>query len=471
VSLYRAVLRHARERAQACAVAGPDGELTYGELDRLATTLAGALVQRGIKKGDRVALHLPKSARAVGMMQAVLRIGAVYVPIDPLLPESRVREIVRDCDPSLVVTQPVMDMMSTEDAMSEPVAVLADDPAYILYTSGTTGTPKGICISHRNAEAFVQWVVDTTRPSPADRFANHAPFHFDLSVLDIYVALHAGASVRLIPEAVSYEPAGLNRFLVEQKITVWYSVPSALQMMMADVTFPTESELALRAVFFAGEAFPIRQLRKLRERWPGTEMWNLYGPTETNVCTAYRVGEIDPGRNLPVPIGVACSGDRVWAETASGTVAAPGEEGELIVDGPTVMLGHWGAAPHGNRPYRTGDWVLRGEDGGFEFICRIDHMVKVRGYRIELGAIEAALMHHPKIEQAAVIVEGEGLEAKLVAYVTGSGCPGLLEVKALCAERLPRYMIVDRVRPMNRLPLNRNGKVDRNRLAAEAVHE
>lgn len=470
MSLYAAVLRHASEHAQSCAVAGPDGELTYGELDQLATRWAGALAQRGIKKGDRVALHLPKSARALAMMQAVLRRGAVYVPIDPLLPKSRVREIVHDCDPALLISERLMDVMAEEGRLSEPETVTADDPAYILYTSGSTGAPKGICISHGNAEAFVGWVADTLRPGPADRFANHAPFHFDLSVLDIYVAFHAGASVRLIPEAASYEPAALNRFLVEEKITVWYSVPSVLQMMMADENFPSESDLALRTLFFAGEAFPIRQLRKLRERWPGVEMWNLYGPTETNVCTAYQVGTIAADRELPVPIGTACSGDRVWAETASGTVAEPGEEGELIVEGPTVMLGYWGAAPRRDGPYRTGDWALRREDGGFEFLGRIDHMVKVRGYRIELGAIEAALMSHPRIEQAAVIVEGEGLEAKLVAYMSGSDCPGLLEVKSLCAERLPRYMIVDRVRAMSSLPLNRNGKVDRGRLTAEAVH-
>jgi L-proline---[L-prolyl-carrier protein] ligase len=476
VSLYASVLRHARESAQACAAAGPDGELTYGELDRLAKRWAGALAEREIAKGDRVALHLPKGVRALAMMQAVLRRGAVYVPIDPLLPQSRVDEIVRDCKPALVITERVMNGMATEAelsesvAASEPVAVSADNPAYILYTSGSTGAPKGICISHGNAEAFVRWAVDTIRPEPDDRFANHAPFHFDLSVLDIYVALHAGASVRLIPEAASYEPTALNRFLVEEKITVWYSVPSVLQMMMSDATFPVESELELRALFFAGESFPIRQLRKLREAWPGVSMWNLYGPTETNVCTAYEVAVIAPEREVPVPIGTACSGDRVWAESASGMVAAPGEEGELIVEGPTVMLGYWGAAPRGNAPYRTGDWVLRREDGEFEFLGRIDHMVKVRGYRIELGAIEAALLHHPGIEQAAVIVEGEGLEAKLVAYVAGSDCPGLLEVKRLCAERLPRYMIVDRVRPMSRLPLNRNGKLDRRRLAAEAVH-
>src|SRR5262249_47318566 len=158
-------------------------------------------------------------------------------------------------------------------------------------------------------------------------------------------------------------------------------------------------------------------------------------------------------------IGAACSGDRVWAETPSGDVAQPGEEGELLAEGPTVMLGYWGAPPHGDAPYRTGDWVRRLDDGGFQFLGRLDNMVKLRGYRVELGASEAALSLPPGVEQAAVIVEGEGLEAKLVAYVAGPDCPGLLELKRHCADRLPRYMIVDRVRPLSRLPLNGNGKV------------
>ncbi len=471
MSLCAAVLRHAEERPTAPAVAGPDGALTYGELDRLAGRWANELVRQGVRKGDRVGLHLPKSARAVAMMQAVLRAGAIYVPIDAEAPESRVREILQDCDPALVVTERAIEAMPDSGESLEPAAVSDDDPAYILYTSGSTGAPKGICISHGNALAFVEWVADTISACPADRLANHAPFHFDLSVLDIYVALHAGASVRLIPESDAYEPSALNRFLTREKITVWYSVPSVLQRIMADASFPAEADTCLRAVFFAGEVFPIRALRKLRAWWPGVRMWNLYGPTETNVCTAYEVDAIAADRDIPVPIGSACSSDRVWAETHAGTVAGAGEEGELVVEGPTVMLGYWGAARQGGRPYRTGDWVQQIEDGGFQFLGRIDHMVKIRGYRVELGAIEAVLMRHPAIEQAAVVVEGEGLEARLVAYVAGTNPPPLLEIKRLCAERLPRYMIVDRVRRMSSLPLNRNGKVDRRLLAArEAMH-
>jgi clorobiocin biosynthesis protein CloN4 len=467
MSLYDPIRRRAQERPEACAVAGPDGELTYGELDHLAASWAAAL---RVAKSDRVVLQLPKSARAVALMQAVLRAGAVYVPVDPLTPESRLDRIVRDCQPALVITESTLAQLPDAPPQTEPVAVGPDDPAYILYTSGSTGEPKGVCLSHRNAEAFIDWVVDTIHLTPEDRFANHAAWSFDLSVLDLYAAFHAGASVRLVPESAAFDAPALNRFLRDERVTVWYSVPSVLRMMMAAPNFPSESDLAIRVLFFAGESFPIRPLRALRNAWPGVRFWNLYGPTETNVCTAYEVGDIPPDRDSPVPIGSACSGDRVWAETPSGAVAARGEEGELLVDGPTVMLGYWGALPRGNAPYRTGDWVRRLDDGGFQFLGRLDNMVKLRGYRVELGAIETALALHPRVEQAAVTVEGEGLDARLVAWIAGPDCPGLLELKRHCAERLPRYMIVDRVRSLPRLPLNRNGKVDRKLLAAEAAH-
>jgi acyl-coenzyme A synthetase/AMP-(fatty) acid ligase len=240
--------------------------------------------------------------------------------------------------------------------------------------------------------------------------------------------------------------------------------------MMADAAFPAPSELALRVLFFAGESFPLRQLRALRERWTNVRFWNLYGPTETNVCTAFEVPAIEPDRELPVPIGAACCGDCVWAETPSGAVAEPGEEGELLVDGPTVMLGYWGKKPRAAAPYRTGDWVRRLDEANFQFLGRMDNMVKLRGYRVELGAIEDALALHPRVERAVVVVEGESLDARLVAYVTGNDCPGLLEIKRHCAERLPRYMIPDRVRPVANLPLNGNGKVDRKLLTAGAAY-
>src|SRR5262249_30181750 len=304
------------------------------------------------------------------------------VPAHPSPPEPAAQRICRVCQPALSVPEPSLDQLPAAPPQSEPVPVGPHDPAYILYTSGSTGEPKGVCLSHENAEAFIRWVVDTIHPTPADRFANHASWNFDLSVLALYAAFHAGASVRLVPETAAFDAVALNRFLRAERVTVWYSVPSVLQMMMAAPDFPAESELSLRVLFFAGESFPIRQLRSLRQTWRGVRFWNLYGPTETNVCTAYEVREIPPDRDIPVPIGAACSGDRVWAETPSGAVAQPGEEGELLAEGPTVMVGYWGAPPHGDAPYRTGDWVRRLDDGGFQFLGRLDNMVKLRGYRV-----------------------------------------------------------------------------------------
>ncbi|MFD0889972.1 AMP-binding protein, partial [Streptosporangium algeriense] len=345
----------------------------------------------------------------------------------------------------------------------------ADDLAYILYTSGSTGVPKGVCLSHRNALAFVGWAAAELGAVPADRFANHAPFHFDLSVLDLYVAFHAGASVHLIPQETAYAPRLLVDFLMSGRITVWYSVPSALILMARDGGLLDTRPPALRALLFAGEPYPVTHLRRLREHLPGVRMLNLYGPTETNVCTFHEVGEVAEDRTLPVPIGRACSGDRVWAVREDGGVAGPGEEGELVVDGPTVMLGYWGAAPQAG-PYATGDLVLLQDDGDYRFLGRRDGQVKIRGYRVEIGEIEAVLQAHPAVGDAAVVLTGSGIDARLVAYLVPSGAerPNLLEIKRHCAAALPRHMIVDSVRHVDELPRTPNGKVHRRLLTSEA---
>jgi amino acid adenylation domain-containing protein len=484
VKLHELVREQARRSPGLLAVSGPDGQLTYGELDQEADALAGALARQGVQPGDRVALWLPKSARAVAVMQAALRLGAAYVPIDPLGPVARTIRVVRDCAPRVVVTTAEWAMELHQHSVTAampypegleripPVPDPGGDPgdlAYILYTSGSTGTPKGVCLSHRNALAFVDWATAEIGASPADRFANHAPFHFDISVLDLYAAFRVGASVHLIPTEMSYAPTLLVDYMLQHQITVWYSVPSALVLMARDgrMLEVPPSDFSLRVLIYAGEPFPIKYLRSLRNHFP-VRILNLYGPTETNVCAFYEVAGIPADQVRSVPIGRACSGDRIWAVRDDGVPAGPGEEGELVVDGPTVMLGYWGRPPQEGRPYPTGDRVILLDSGDYEYLGRRDGMVKVRGYRVEIGEIEAALQAHPDVADVAVVLAGTGMDAKMVAYIVlaGSSRPGLLEFKRHCAANLPRHMIIDAVHHVAELPRTGNGKLDRRAVAS-----
>jgi clorobiocin biosynthesis protein CloN4 len=478
VSLHRLVIDAAARRPDALAVSGPSGAVGYGELDALANAMAAELDRQGVRRGDRVVIWAAKSPATVAAMQAVLRLGAAYVPVDGSSPVARVAAIARDCAARVVMTDSArMPRISEElgqevgyrelDGRHAPgpafdVDTAPSELAYILYTSGSTGAPKGVCLTHENALAFVDWAHALLAPAEHDRFANHAPFTFDLSVLDLYVAFRAGASVHLVSPDLSFAPGQLVEFLHRERISVWYSVPSALAVMMRHGgLLDRPAPESLHTVLFAGEPFPIAQLRDLAG-WTGARMVNLYGPTETNVCTFHEVTKADLGRDRPVPIGAAASGDRVWAVRADGTVAAPGEEGELLVDGPTVMAGYWGRPPQG-RPYGTGDLVRVLPDGSFDYLGRRDQMVKIRGHRVELGEVEAVLENHADVSEAAAVAVGEGVDTRLVVFVAPrSGCElGVLAVRRHLTGRLPRYMVPDEVRILSPLPRNGNGKIDR----------
>ncbi|MCW1094149.1 amino acid adenylation domain-containing protein [Streptomyces sp. RS2] len=484
--LHQLLTDSARKYPEALAVAAPQERVTYEELDRLADRYATALAGRGVRPGDRVVVWSHKCVAAIAVMQAALRIGAVYVPVTGTNPPARLSLIVDSAAPAVVVADGDAaeraaragwsgPLVSFPDLLAEgargpagdvpptPYRNGPDEHAYILFTSGSTGTPKGVCISHRNALAFVEWAASELDIGPDDRLSNHAPFNFDLSVFDLYAAFLSGASVHLVPEEMAYAPAQLTRFLHDQEITVWYSVPSALSLMMRDGALLDEAPpTALRACVFAGEPFPLPQAQELRRGWPKVRMLNWYGPTETNVCTSYEVTDADLERTTPLPIGHACSGGTVELDTG-----ATGDEGEIVVAGPTVMAGYWGRERH-EGPYRTGDIARRDENGTLHYVGRRDHMVKIRGHRVELGEIEAAIVSMDSVTDAAVAVVGSGFGARLHAAVVPSGeqPPSLLAVKRRCAERLPTYMIVDRVSVCVDLPRTPNGKLDRRGLVS-----
>lgn len=487
-SLHQLAIDSARDFPGRPAVVAEDGFLSYRMLGRLADGLAGRLREHGVRAGDRVVIWSAKSVPTLVAMQAVLRLGAAYVPADETTPPARIAALASDCAARLLLTPaelspsappgvPALDLTAElgavgADRQVEPVneTVAPDDLAYILYTSGSTGVPKGVCISHRNARAFVDWAVDELDVGPRDRLSNHAPLTFDLSVLDLYAAFAVGASVHLIPTYMAYTPRELTAFLYDREITIWYSVPSVLTLMLREGGLLDRPAPAhLRAVLFAGEPFPIAGVRSLAG-WSGARLLNLYGPTETNVCTFHEVRPEDLLRDRPVPIGVACSGDKVWARRPDGSVCGPGEQGELVVEGPTVLLGYWG----GDRQtpvYPTGDIVTVRPDGSFDFVGRRDHQVKVRGRRVELGEVEAALDAHPAVAAAAAIVSGTGVDSRLVACVVVTDHTGPMALRRHCAERLPSYLLPDEVRLMDALPRTRTGKIDRNALSVRYKEE
>ncbi|MGH9443527.1 MAG: amino acid adenylation domain-containing protein [Thermoanaerobaculia bacterium] len=495
-ALHRSILAHARARGGAVALEESGGETwTYRELERRSASVAAWLAAAGVRAGDRVGLCLPKSNAAVAAILGTLRAGAAYVPVDPEGPPERNAYVLDDCRIAALVgtreaaarpaaelarrgRSPAMLFLSSDEwspaARAPAVETGGEELAYILYTSGSTGRPKGVPLSHGNALAFVGWCAETFQPTPEDRFSSHAPLHFDLSIFDLFVGLGHGAAVVLIGAAEGRQPRRLAELISGRKITVWYSGPSALVALVEFGELERHDCRPLRLVLFAGDVFPNDPLRRLRRCLPHPRMFNLYGPTESNVCTYYELpGRISPLRRLPIPIGKPCSHFRAKVVDRRGREVRRGRRGELCVAGTAVMRGYWnpsGSAPSpfldddaSGRWYRTGDIVRETSDGLYLFHGRRDRMVKKRGHRVELGEIEFLLARHPSVVEAAVVAtphaeQGVLLHAFLVPRPDNT--ISVLEIKAHCARRLPLAMVPDRVVSLSALPLTSTGKTD-----------
>ena len=489
------LLRHAAQRApERIALVAPEQSLTYGELEAAARAAAAALRERGVRPGDRVGLWAPKSWRSVAALYGTMRAGAVYVPIDPLTPKARALQIIDSADcrvlwadarrvEQLGERAPAIDLATGwERAGADgPPAATESDLAYILYTSGSTGVPKGVMLTHRNALSFVEWTVGRFGVTADDRLVSHAPFHFDLSIFDLYAPAMAGAELHLLPPGAESMGADLAAAIRSRALTVVYAVPSALTLLSAAAA--PEDLASLRTVLFAGEVFPMKHLRRLRELVPRAVLANLYGPTETNVCTYHAVeGELPDGDD-PLPIGRACENAAVFVLDEELGPVASGQVGELWVRGPTVMKGYCGRPEETSErlrqnplhdvfpdpAYRTGDLVRVRPDGNLEFVGRRDHQVKSRGYRIELGDIETTLNAHPGVREAAVVaVPDERIGARLVGFVSAQADLDETELRRHCAQALPRYMVPGAVVVDAALPHTSTGKIDRQELARRA---
>jgi amino acid adenylation domain-containing protein len=497
---------NAKRTPDAIAAMEANGKaMSYADLDQYAGEVSRQLVAVGVGAGDRVGLCVPKSIGAVASIFGVLKAGAAYVPVDVSAPAARNGYIFNDCAVKAIVADascaaalraelagagwaqhafpaasahPADFLILTPNNMSAQSAEPPQrDLAYILYTSGSTGRPKGVMHSHATALSFVDWCSEELKPRAEDRFSSHAPFHFDLSILDIYVPIKHGAAVVLIGSEAGKQPGTLADVITERRITIWYSTPSILRMLVEFGKLEARDCSALRIVIFAGEVFPIKHLRALMALWSWPAYYNLYGPTETNVCTYFKVpAKIPENQETSLPIGRACSGDRTRVVTPDGVVASPGGEGELLVAGGSVMLGYWNLPEQnanvfvlqdGARWYRTGDIVREDEKGEYIFLGRRDRMVKRRGFRVELGEIEAALHRHPAIPEAAVIAttKDEG-EVQIHAFIawTEAVPPSLVKLKQFCSQNLPLYMVPDRLSVVPELPKTSTDKIDYQRL-------
>lgn len=494
--------------------------MTYAQLSQRSNQLARALRDRGLRRNSRVGIYMNKGLESAVAMYGIMKAGGVYVPLDPFAPVERIRFVIGDCGIRLLISaeakaESLMQMeaagwdvehviglehneltgtntiawQTVEDHYDadgmDPHSV-EQDLAYILYTSGSTGVPKGIMHTHRSGLSFAEWGVKTYGLSQEDRLSNHAPLHFDLSTFDFFAGHIAGATTVIVPEALTKFPASMVKFIEKEAITVWYSVPFALIQMLLRGKLGGHDVSSLRWVLFAGEPFPTKHLRNLVNQLPGARFSNLYGPTETNVCTFYNLPETLPQNDEPIPIGLPCTNVDALIVDEDGNQSLDGEAGELLIRGGVVMRGYWGQPEKTRRGfyirediegspdifYRTGDLVRRREDGNLDYLGRKDRQIKTRGYRVELDEIEVALLAIEGVQQAAVypVPDGEGSNLINAAVILADGNPLDPEtIVNLLADRLPQYALPSRVDVHAEFPRTSTGKINRKVLQEDAA--
>ena len=483
--------------------------LTYRELRDLAERLAARLVAaNGDGAPRRVGLLASRSVTAYAGYLAILRTGAAVVPPSPLSPPARNAVIAGTAKVDLIVADapgighelgvPLL-VAAPEDlaapagapfAALPPCPATPDDIAYIIFTSGSTGSPKGVPIQHRNVSAYLAHLVSRYEIGPGSRLSQNSELTFDASVYDMCAAWGSGGTLVVPTRSQLLSPV---TFVNTHRLTHWFSVPSMISFASRVGTLTPDSMPTLRWSVFGGEPLTLTQAQAWQAAAPAGTLENLYGPTETTVTiTGYRLPREPQDWPRPangtVPIGTCHPSMEYFLLDENGN---PGVEGELCVRGPQRFPGYLepgnnagrfvsfdenGMVRHytGNTPltarhwYRTGDRVME-QDGQLVHLGRVDHQVKIRGYRIELGEIEALLREQAGVRDALVVaVEGQDGEKRLEAAVSGPDC----DVESLyCALglRLPQYMIPRRITVFEELPLNSNGKIDRNALAAHSA--
>lgn len=504
-----------------------DGQgITYGDLWRRANGLAHWLVEHGVQRGDRVGIYLSKSLETAIAVYGIWKAGAAYVPLDPSAPIARTANAISHCGIRHLITQKskrsrLPDLLQAAPELSgivglpdsfeldHPVTrcdwgaiapsdippairLMEQDLAYIMYTSGSTGTPKGIIHTHRSGLNYAQMAAHTYGLTPRDRLGNHSPLHFDMSTLDYFAGPLVGATTVIIPEAYTKMPASLSQLVQDEVLTIWYSVPFALIQLLLRGVLAERDLRSLRWVLFGGEPYPAKYMYALMAQLPQARFSNVYGPAEINQCSYYHVPPLAAGDLVPkdvAPIG------QIWANAEERILddadqpVPPGEIGELVVRTPTMMAGYWQQPELNERAfyrchvahqpalfYRTGDLVLQQPDGNYQFIGRKDRQIKTRGYRVELDEVEAALVNHPLVEEAAVYAvptEAGSHQIEAAVILKPDVAPTVVldeaDLKRQVVERLPTYAVPQHIAIAETFPRTTSGKIDRRTLQNQAL--
>jgi D-alanine--poly(phosphoribitol) ligase subunit 1 len=476
-------------------------DVSYSELEALTNRLARWLSGRNVGPGHLVALQNSKAPEGYAAMLACLKIGAAYVNLDVQNPPERLGRILSVCRPTLVlcddsaahtlveaavaVAIPVIqlrDQLAEIEALEPTVPsnlppVTGADPAYVMFTSGSTGIPKGVAISHASVLNFIAWARSVFDIGPGDVVANANPIYFDNSVFDFYAALFSGACLAPIGGGELSDAAATVRKVDELGCTIWFSVPSLLIYLMTMKALRADTFRSVRSIVFGGEGYPKSELSKLFSLYGGRcALYNVYGPTEcTCICSVCQISADDlDGAGLPRLGRIADNFSYLVLDGDTAVVA--GATGELCLTGPQVGLGYYNdsertrlafvqsplASALPQRMYRTGD-LVREVNGELHFIGRKDNQVKHMGYRIELEEIESALNRLDYVIQAAVVYKRvRDSFGHLVAYVaTGSELVEDARLRRDLSAMLPPYMVPNRFVVSSELPKNANGKVDR----------
>jgi D-alanine--poly(phosphoribitol) ligase subunit 1 len=491
--------------------------LTAEALRSRTSRLAHCLMRHGVRRQDRVAICLERSIWPVAAMIGVLKADAVYVPIDGKTPEERMIRIINDCTPCAVICdeatfgrvnaalggsrcRPAIFLLNGADIApggangdlvvqpqidacpeSPPACRNIDaDIACILYTSGSTGDPKGVMISHANILNYIEWAVDYLEITSDDVILSTAPFHFDMSVFDIYCALKTGARLAVADPGMLLFPSRLIDFMEQEEVTIWKGVSSLLMYIARTGVLKPGRMASLKKVLFAGEVLPTRYLIEWMICYPEKAFYNGYGPTEaTGMSACYRVPSLPESPSQIIPIGKPRDNMEMLLLDAFGMPVETGVVGELCIRGAGLSPGYWNDDettgsrfvidprwPGNGRIYRTGDICRMRTDGNLEYHGRKDDQVKWMGYRIELGEIESMLRILDPVKDAVVILtdDEDGSGREIIAFVEGLSGAGTKDVIDQINRHLPVYMRPRRIIPVDQILRTERGKVNRSEL-------